>query len=115
MRSNKQPTAAQKRFWDWAAAQGCVKCGAESAIHHCAGSTAKHNKVEIGGWFCLPLCYLHHQHPQTGIHATPEWLGDLTRKEWEKKEWLDLAFDYITDTGQTIPPEVIDAICDYKK
>ena len=29
---------------------------APSIVHHCEGSTFKHNKVLVGHWFCIPLC-----------------------------------------------------------
>lgn len=113
--------AAERRFHDWLRNTGCAICGSPTAIHHAVGSAAKHNKIHIGQWWVVPLCYEHHQGPG-GIH------GDLslfdvfdrtalghTRKEIEKSLFARFAAIYEERTGEQIPKEVKEAIAGYHK
>lgn len=124
MIGGKRPTKAQQDWQDWLRSQGCVNCGASNpAIHHCAGSTAKHNKVHIGQWWVIPLCEDRcHQGPG-GIHKDLSefrhaWPNE-TRKEIEKGLFL-LSVEDCKRHGcpEQEPPmsdEVIDAIMDYRR
>ena len=117
MQGGRRPTKAQQAWQDWQRSQGCCNCGAPNpAIHHAVGSTAKHNKVHIGQWWTLPLCYECHQ-GDGGIHKSCERLTlQLSRKEIEK----DLFFISVNSYGlefddYPMPMGVIDAIMDYHK
>lgn len=122
MQGGKRPTKAQQDWQDWQRLQGCANCGAAKAsVHHCVGSTAKHNKVHIGQWFTIPLCYGCHQ-GDCGIHGNMaqfhEWAG-MGRKEIEKGLFL-LSVDNYQRHGcpHQEPPmsdEVINAIMDYRR
>jgi len=66
---NSNPTAKQKRWHQWLRDSGCAICHNPTAIHHIAGSKMKLKGVKKPGeWFCVPLCYNHHQ-GDDGIHA----------------------------------------------
>lgn len=116
MRRAVAPNAEQKRFHNFLAEHGCFECGAPAALHHAVGSTARHNKIHIGQWWVIPLCYDHHQ-GQGGIHgdlgAFIKWRG-CTRKEIEKAAFSFYAEKYVT-TMEDIPGEVIQAIADYRR
>lgn len=57
-KNTRGANADEKRFQGWLKYQSCCTCNnpAPSIVHHCEGSTFKHNKVLIGHWFCIPLC-----------------------------------------------------------
>lgn len=58
-----EPTKAQKDWREEVRALGCIvsmEKGPHIQIHHVLGATAKHNKVEIGHWFILPLTGWYH-------------------------------------------------------
>lgn len=91
MKGGKAPTAHQKHWWDWLVEQGCSCCGAPAEIHHCIGSTARHNKIHIGNDFVIPLCPRHHRHEAAIDNNTAQFIldyygeaRDVTRKELEK-------------------------------
>ena len=117
MQGGKSPTKAQQDWQNWQREQGCSNCGADNpAIHHCVGSTAKHNKVHIGQWWTIPLCYECHQ-GQEGIHHGMQRFNEhnLTRKEAEKRFFSFLENDYWHNTSRIIPDDVTMAIMDYHK
>lgn len=123
MKRGKAPTARQKRWHDAVAQLPCVSCGATPVhIHHCVGSTTKHNKVHIGQDWVIPLCYDCHQGPggvhgdMSAINTQPD-IPPFSRKEFEKA-----AFDLIRRTSDMgghfhLTPErdVVDAIMGYHK
>lgn len=120
MKSAKNPTAAQKKWWDWLAQQGCYLGLGEPCIHHCVGSTAKHNKIHIGQDFVIPLSWEAHQGPH-GIHADCQifaghGLGE-SRKEIEKTIFSRLVSHYCHQHQDTLPmpADVYAAIMDYHK
>jgi len=110
MRGGKAPTAEQKRFHDQVAELDCWVTKGPANIHHCVGSTAKYDKIHIGQWWVIPLCYEAHQGPH-GIH------GDLiifnqpfySRKEIEK----DIFETVCRAIDSPVPDEVYDAIMRY--
>ena len=119
MKGGKAPTASQKRWHTWLAEQGCYLQLGPACIHHCVGSTGKHNKVAIGQWFCIPLSYEAHQ-GAGGIH------GDLSafdghklgerRKEIEKTIFNRLVAVYRRQHGKyPCPPDVLAAIEGYHR
>lgn len=72
---NKQSRGAnaqEKAFHGWLKHRSCCCCGNEPVhVHHCVGSSYKHNRVLIGHWFCIPLCdechKLRHDHKKSFI------------------------------------------------
>ena len=118
----KAPTAAQKRFHDMACSDGCIipGCGAPARLHHCVGASAKHNKVEIGQWWVLPLCDDHHQHGPAAVHVSPvEFAGLLSlesRKQAEKYLFSALLTRLATDGRDgAVPINVMEAIEGYSR
>lgn len=114
MQSSKKATKAQTDWHNWLRDQGCVICKKPAEIHHCAGSTAKHNKIHIGHWWCIPLCTEHHR-GKFGIHGANLDLFKLKyrasrRKEIEKGAFVGLAMRY----GE-VPEQVCYAISDYRR
>lgn len=120
MQGGKQPNARQKRWHDWLRQQGCYLGMGEPSIHHCVGSTAKHNKIHIGQDFVIPLSYLAHQGPH-GIHGdralfAGHGLGE-SRKEIEKSIFSRLVAHYRHQhQGELpMPADVYDAIMRYSR
>ena len=88
--SSKRPTAKQKHWHKWLRNQACCNCGHLASIHHCAGSSAKHNKVHIGQDWVIPLCYDCHQ-GDDGIHKSLKAFDtDESRKEIEKQLFVKM-------------------------
>ena len=92
-KQSRGPNAAEKAFQGWIKQQRCCTCGNEPVhVHHCAGSSYRHNKTLIGHWFCIPLCDechdLRHQHKSGFRHLYgPEcslWVSEY-RKYVEAK------------------------------
>lgn len=119
MKGGKAPTAAQKRWHQWLAETGCYLGLGPACIHHCAGSTAKHDKVEIGQWWVIPLSYEAHQGPG-GIHGDRsvfdgQGLGQ-TRKEIEKAIFGRMVAHYRRTHGEyPCSADVLQAIGEYHR
>ena len=109
MQGGKRPSKKQQDFQNWMRSLGCIAkgCNGQAEIHHCAGSTAKHNKVDIGQWWTIPLCSYHHRGSE-GVHS----MGRL-RKNFEKANWSKLALGYDMGGHGDIPGEVVQAIKDF--
>jgi len=86
---------------------GSIISGDPAVIHHAVGATGKHNKVEIGHWWLIPLTDREHKM----LHA-----GNLVvnRKEFEKGAFLDVVADDRMDQFE-VPNEVFEAIQDYHR
>ena len=117
MRGGKTPNAAQRRFHNWIKEQLCPITGQSASLHHCAGSTARHNKIHIGQWWCIPLSYEAHQGVR-GIHGDcsifPAVLGS-SRKEIEKSLFEKIAINYVAAGGEALPQEIISSIMGYHR
>jgi hypothetical protein len=57
-RQSRGPNAQEKRFHAHTKESDCITCGnpGPSIVHHCEGSTFKHDKVLCGHYFVIPLC-----------------------------------------------------------
>jgi hypothetical protein len=57
-KTTRGPNAEEQRFQAFCKESDCSVCGnpGPSIVHHCEGSTFKHNKVLVGHWFTIPLC-----------------------------------------------------------
>lgn len=110
MKRGVKPTADQLRFHNWLAEQGCAVCGDHAELHHCVGSSGKHNKIAIGQWFLIPVCSYHHRDTRAGIHAAGQW-----RKVLEKMFFTMLVGVYREEHENRLPcePEVLEAIANY--
>ena len=119
MKRGVRPNKAQKRWHHWLAGHGCFLCRTPAEIHHCAGSSAKHNKVHVGQDFCVPLCASCHRGAE-GIHGdrtvfAGRGLGE-SRKEIEKTICLTLAEKFRIDVGSyPFSASVFDAIGSYRR
>ena len=126
MKRGKAPNARQKRWHDAVAQLPCVSCGATLVhVHHCVGSSAKHNKVHIGQDWVIPLCPDCHQGPG-GVHGDMGRVqtffhGGIGRKEFEKMafdETVRAVIDWcgITLDSSILPPaDTHNAIMGYHK
>lgn len=119
--SGRQPRAAERRWHDWLRGRGCAVCSRPTAIHHAVGSTGRHNKIHIGQWWVVNLCYDHHQGPG-GIHhdlsafdAFDQIYLGATRKEIERSLFEMNAAEYERVSNETIPEEVKHAIKHYRR
>lgn len=116
----RKPRSRKEKIWhEWLARHGCAVCGSDCNVHHAVGSHGVHNKVHIGGFFCVPLCPAHHFHPN-GIHGdlsafAGHGLGE-TRKEIEKTIFRRLVATYRRQHGEyPVPADVIAAIEGYHR
>jgi len=116
MQGGKSPNKAQQDWQDWQREQGCSNCGSDNpAIHHCVGSTAKHNRIHIGQFWVIPLCYDCHQGPE-GIHYGMDRFYLDNRKENEKSLFELMCRRYYVDHSyEAMPRDVHDAIMDYHR
>lgn len=58
-KNTRGPNAEEKRFHRWVKErQACAACSnlAPTILHHCEGSTFRHNKTLVGHWFVIGLC-----------------------------------------------------------
>lgn len=119
MISKHKPNQRQQSFWEALADTGCCNCGGwPVSIHHCAGSAARHNKVKIGHWFVLPLCWQCHQGTD-GIHGLRarfnQW--DESARTWTRKGLEKFLFAVVaqSEAGGMVPDLVKKAIREYRK
>jgi len=87
---------------------GSFISGRPAEIHHPAGRSARHNKIDIGHWWIIPLTDGEHRALHRG-----ETFGYVSRKELEKCGMI-----WIRDrlVGQEfISDEIFDAIMDYHR
>jgi len=108
------PTAAQKRWREAVRDLGSIISGGPAVIHHAVGATGKHNKVEIGHWWLIPLTNDEH----LALHGgNLDWL--LCETRWEgmsRKELERFWFSRVVMDADICPPtEVLEAIMDYHR
>lgn len=107
--NNDAPNAAEKRWRERVRAMGsALSYRGPCEVHHCAGRTAMHNKVDIGHWFIVALTPDEHLDvPSWGRH----------RKTIEKRLFKETVRRYRRLHGEDgLPPaEVLAAIEDYRR
>ena len=109
-KNTRGPNADERRFQQWLKQQKCcVGSNGIVEVHHCKGSTFKHNKVLIGHWFCIPLSQSAHQAYHNGTKSWRDVYGP------QSALWHSEALAYMAETGEEIPESVILAIMDYGK
>lgn len=99
-RTSKQtrgPNQHEKNFQAWLKERPCCITGRNDVIvHHCKGSTFKHNKVLIGHLFCIPLCESAHNLYHAGTKDFTNIYGlqcDLWKNEYEEYlDWIESWF-----------------------
>ena len=106
-----QSSAAVKRWMTQVAESGSIVSGdSEVILHHCAGVSAKSNKVCVGPFWILPLTPQEHDwiHRDLLRFKSEAFIwGDETRKEVEKMLFKTL----VEKIGQgEMPDEVYQAI-----
>jgi hypothetical protein len=105
------PTTAQKRWREAVRELGSVISGDPAVIHHPVGATGKHNKVDIGHWWVIPLTDEEHK----ALHAG-ETFSYESRKEFEKQEFYRMSIGLVRGKGVAPPPiGVTQAIMDYHR
>jgi len=109
-KQSRGANADEKRFQGWLKEQSCCVTDAWGVqVHHCVGSSAKHNKVHIGHWFCIPLAPHIHDEYHAGSKAWREIYGT------QAYYWDLLADIYYCETGQKVPDDIYAAITDWNK
>jgi len=109
-KNTRGPNQDEKDFQKWLKENNCCLSGLFHVhVHHCLGATAKHNKVLIGHYFCIPLSPEIHREYHSGSKAWRESHG------LQSALWAILAEEYETSTGRVIPLDVKNAINSTKK
>ena len=116
----KQANAKQKKWMnditEWAEGNtelvyGVNYFNANIQRHHVLGRSAKHNKVEIGHWFILPIPFELHDvssnHPENVTHRKKDF---VKRFGSQRDLFLSMVED-MRDQGYELPPaDVCEAI-----
>lgn len=104
------PSAKAKRWMVWVGECPCVNCSHWPVhVHHCAGATAKHNKVAIGDWWLLPLCYECHQ-GRHGVHGDRARFWRLSRNRKTVEHHLFIALMSVARGAPGSPVQPPDAV-----
>lgn len=106
------PTSAQKRWREAVRELGSVISGEPAVIHHPVGTTGKHNKVDIGHWWVIPLTDEEHK----ALHAGGKPWENLsiehammTRKEFEKQAYEEVRkLLFLYEVAVDLPPYMVD-------
>ena len=110
------PTKAQSDWREEVRALGCIvsmEKGPHIQIHHVLGATAKHNKVEIGHWFILPLTgWYHLDNPTLNVTNNKKMLEAQFGSQVNL--WLQLLknYEFHYERPAPVPPEVVESIRD---
>lgn len=109
-----QPNAEQKRWRELVRGLGSIIDYGPAEIHHPAGRTAKHNKVDIGHWWVLPLTKpLHRLLDDDKTEFDRRAFGFPLVGRWDAEKLL---FQKVLARLEISPPdEVIEAIMDYRR
>lgn len=105
-KQSRGPNADEKAFQAWLKQRPCIIGSAGiTEVHHCKGSTFKHNKVHIGHWFCLPLSQEQHR----AYHAaTKAW---QTENGGQAFNWMKVYAEYSAEIGEyKCPNDVYESI-----
>ena len=109
-KNTRGPTPLEREFQGWLKLRPCVVTGRGPVeVHHCKGSTFRHNKTLIGHAFCIPLFRDMHLEYHAGTKAWIENYGTQSAY-WEK-----VHDDWFSETGNRMPDDVIEAIRDYSR
>ena len=109
-KNTRGPNSDEKKFQGWLKERNCCVSGDYGVeVHHCVGSTGKHNKVLIGHWFCLPLSTEIHREYHAG---TKSWREKYATQSFF---WSYLVADYQEETGCIVPADVVGAVMDLRK
>lgn len=109
-KSTRAANADEKRFMAWVKEQPCCECGAHGVVvDHMYGSAFIHNKVLVGHWALLPLCFTCDSVKTQGSHNAYQKAFGRTQAE----AWSSL----IDMTGwfSEVPGDVYAAIRDWGK
>ena len=105
-----QPNACQKRWREEVRQLGSIISNEPAIIHHCVGTSAKHNKVAIGHEFIIPLTDEEHK----ALHQGDIMILDgRSRKEFEKNAFYEVCA-LLHDHPDRPSHEIIEAIMDYR-
>lgn len=116
MRSKRTVPVKARRWMAWVGQRPCINCVAPANVHHCAGATARHNKVAIGDWWLLPLCPECHQGDDGIHHSRRRFFGSAVSRKTTEKMMFERLMDWArADSACVDMPsqQVIDAIEDY--
>lgn len=104
-KQSRGPNQEEKDFQGWLKDQPCCVGGMRfTEVHHCKGSTYRHNKVLIGHWFCIPLAEEKHREYHSGTKAFKKNYGQ------QSELWIQQIKNYEAETGNSPPDDVTDAI-----
>lgn len=85
---NDPPNKAEREWREAVRGQGCIlDYPGPVEIHHVVGRTAKHNKVDIGHWFILPV--------SSEAHREVERMSKREQADW----WLDVCVAHLKRFG----------------
>ena len=99
------PNAAEKRWREMVREQGCILgYPGPVEIHHVVGRTAKHQKIEIGHWWILPVSPLAHA------------MVGGSRKQEQKDLFMEVCGNHVQMYGDLpVPAAALWAIWDWHR
>lgn len=113
-KNTRGANAEEKRFHKWIK-EDCEICAAcckpnhrNLIVHHCEGSTFRHNKTLVGHWFTIGLC------PSCDdiiTHGSKNKFRELYGPQSEC--WENLIFKYLVATGNETPYRIMKSIMDW--
>jgi len=110
-KKTRGPNKDEKEFIKWVKTKPCIECGGGPSIaDHLYGSTFRHNKILIGMWAIIPLCYDCDRVKTNGSHNTYRETFGRTQAE----AWQELIAESLEWTNR-VPLEVWQAIKDWNR
>lgn len=88
--------------------QGCIITGRNDVqIHHVVGRSYKHNKVLIGPWFILPLCWYLHDVHSNSKHNVTHFRHNFTRVYGFQRDLFANMVKTMQNQGYEVPETTI--------
>lgn len=109
----KSKPAAAKRWEQMVAEYGCIVTREPNVqIHHVAGRSARHNKIDIGWYYILPLTPRLHDVSSNHPMNVTLWKNRFEKEYGTQNDLFFQMLNALMEQGKEIPvpDEVIDAI-----
>lgn len=109
----QSPNATEKRWLSVVADHGPIVPGyGPTQLHHVAGRTYRHNKVDIGHWYILPLPWQYHDVASPDPCNVTHFRHNFTDRFGYQRDLFEQMLNNMENRGiiLEIPDEVVEAI-----